>query len=64
MKRHSVGLLRGTSVDVTTDNGMIFRNYRKGVSIDIKLEAQDVKRLFEFLKEHLAAPSGDKESQP
>lgn len=59
MKRPAIGLMRGTSCDRTHDGGMIFRNYRKGVSIDIKIEAQDVEKLRNWLNEAAAAPKGD-----
>lgn len=58
MKRPGLGLLRGTHLDARHDGGVIFRNHRKGVSIDVKLEAQDVEKLRIWLNEMAAGREG------
>jgi hypothetical protein len=49
MKREQMGMTRGTSVDFHEDGAMQVQNNRKGVSISIRLEPQDVVKLHAFL---------------
>jgi hypothetical protein len=57
MKRTSLGLTRGTSLNFTggMDRAIVLHNYRKGVSIEIRIEPADIPRLHEWLGEVLAA---------